>query len=52
MWKVEIEFGGNWITLADGYARRDDAEWAVGRWKMKNKITCDTIFRYRQVEAE
>ncbi len=45
MWKVEIEFGGQWITLTSGYAKRDDAEWAVGQWKQANDCTGDP-FRY------
>lgn len=51
MWRVEIEFGGQWITLASGYAKRDDAEWAVGQWKQAHDIRDDSIFRYSQAPA-
>lgn len=50
MWQVEMKFGDAWVLLATGYARRDDAEWAVSQWKQANDMRTDP-FRYSQAPA-
>ena len=50
-WVAEIQFGNDWVPLKAGFPSRDDAEWSVAMFKMKNGITNDSAFRYRQLNA-
>ena len=46
MFGIEMKFGDNWHAL-DGalFASRDDAHWAIGRWRADHKHADDQTFR-------
>jgi hypothetical protein len=39
MWSIQILWDGGWVTVQRGFASRDDAEWAIGKWKLKHDVT-------------
>lgn len=53
MWKIQILFAGQWLTLPlAGFDSRDAAEWAVGKWKQANDCTGDPFRAVPAAEVE
>ena len=49
-YQVYIHFGGTWFPIGYPYAKRDDAEWAIARWRQENGSNgCDTGLCVREV---
>lgn len=45
MFRIEIEFAGNWKTVAEGFTSRNEALWALTNWKQANECTGDSFWR-------
>lgn len=50
MYRIEIEFDGRWAIVADGIKTRDDAHWAVSRWRQHHLCYSHEAFRVVEVE--
>ena len=47
---IEFEFGGEWIRLPREFKSRDDANWAIGKWKQANNAPgADRSFRVVEI---
>lgn len=48
MWSIQLNWNGTWVTVDAGFATRDAAEWAAGKWKQAHNCTGDP---FRAVET-
>ena len=49
MFALQICFADAWVTVASGFARRDDAHWALAQWRKDNK--CESADSFRVIET-
>lgn len=49
MWEIQINWNGQWITVATGHKSQGDAEWATAGWKQANQCYGDPFRTVRQL---
>lgn len=50
MFALQVCFASSWITVASGFVRREDAHWALAKWRSENK--CESADAFRVVESQ
>lgn len=50
-WAIQIQWSERWVTVQEGFASQDEAEWAVAKWRQASDCRNDP-FRVIQQRGE